>query len=88
MENKGTKFRRNNFDVANTVNVTDPVSVGDAIEKIFLDLYPNADAGILRQAINDIVRMYRGEHPDYVACDTGYHDLQHIMDVTRWPAPV
>jgi len=82
MENKATKFRRNNFDVANTVNVTDPVSVGDAIEKIYLDLYPNADAGILRQALNDIVRMYRGEHPDYAACDTGYHDLQHIMDVT------
>jgi hypothetical protein len=82
MENKATRFRRNNFDVANTVNVTDPVSVGDAIEKIYLDLYPNADAGILRQALNDIVRMYRGEHPDYAACDTGYHDLQHIMDVT------
>jgi hypothetical protein len=78
----GTPFRRNDFDVANTVNVTDPVSVGDAVESIFLDLYPNASTSILRQAMNDISRMYRGEHPDYAPCDTGYHDLQHIMDVT------
>jgi hypothetical protein len=76
------RFRRNNFDVANVVNVTDPASVSDAVESIFLDLYPNAGTSTLRQAINDIARMYRGEHPDYAACDTGYHDLQHIMDVT------
>jgi hypothetical protein len=75
-------FRRNNFDVTNTVDVTDPVSVGDAVEKIFLDLFPNGRVSILRHAINHISRLYRGEHPDYAACDTGYHDLQHIMDVT------
>jgi hypothetical protein len=26
--------------------------------------------------------LYRGEHPDYARCDTGYHDLQHVLDVT------
>lgn len=75
------KFRRNNFDVTNTVDVTDPASVGDAIEKIFLSLFPNAGTGILRNAIGHISRLYRGEHREYAACDTGYHDLQHIMDV-------
>jgi len=82
MQNKSTKFRRNDFDVANVVNVTDPKSVGDMLENIFLDLYPDADFSILRKAISDISGMYRGEHPGYAACDTGYHDLQHIMDVT------
>jgi len=82
MDHKSTKFRRNNFDVANDVNVTDPAAVGEAIENIFLDLYPDASTTILRNAFNDISRMYRGEHPDYAPCDTGYHDLQHIMDVT------
>ena len=82
MQNKDPKFRRNNFDVANTVNVTDPVSVGDALEAIFLDLFPDARAGTLRTAVNHISQLYRGEHPDYAPCDTGYHDLQHIMDVT------
>jgi hypothetical protein len=82
MDNNGAKFRRNNFDVSNTVNVTDPVSVGAAVENIFLDLFPNASVSTLRNAMNHIARLYRGEHPDYAACDTGYHDLQHIMDVT------
>ncbi len=76
------KFRRNNFDVANVVNVTDPASVGGAVENIFLDLFPSASVGTLRDAISHITRLYRGEHPGYAACDTGYHDLQHIMDVT------
>lgn len=76
------QFRRNSFDVTNTVNVTDSNSVGDAIEKIFLDLFPSASANTLRHSINYVSRLYRGEHPDYAACDTGYHDMQHILDVT------
>ena len=76
------QFRRNNFDVTNTVNVTDPISVGDAIVKIFLDLFPGANSDRLRHAINHVSLLYRGEHPDYAACDTGYHDLQHILDVS------
>jgi hypothetical protein len=82
MQNEGMKFRRNKFDVTNTVDVTDPVAVGQALEDIFLGLYPDADAGILQQAVRDIAGLYRGEHPDYAACDTGYHDLQHVLDVT------
>ena len=82
MQNDDAKFRRNNFDVANTVNVTDPVSVGDAVESIFLNLFPNAPVSTLRNAMNHISQLYRGEHPGYAACDTGYHDLQHILDVT------
>jgi len=76
------RFRRNNYDVTNTVNVTDTVSVGDAVEDIFLNLFPNASASTLRNAIDHIAQLYRGEHPGYAACDTGYHDLQHTMDVT------
>jgi hypothetical protein len=52
------------------------------VEEIFLDLFPSASAITLRHAIAYISRLYRGEHPDYAACDTGYHDMQHIMDVT------
>ena len=76
------QFRRNNYDVTNTVNVTDSISVGDAIENIFLNLFPSARAGTLQSAINHISRLFRGELPGYAACDTGYHDLQHTLDVT------
>jgi hypothetical protein len=82
MQNKDPKFRRNSFDVANTVNVTDPVSVADALEAIYLDLFPDARVGMLRTAVNHVSQLYRGEHPAFAPCDTGYHDLQHIMDVT------
>ncbi len=75
-------FRRNSFDVTNTVNVTDPGAVADAIEEIFLGLYPSGNTARLRNAIDYVSRLYRGEHPEYAACDTGYHDLQHILDVT------
>ena len=82
MTSEKTKFRRNNFDVANTVNVTDPVSVADALEAIYLDLFPDARVGMLRTAVDHVSQLYRGEHPEFAPCDTGYHDLQHIMDVT------
>jgi hypothetical protein len=82
MKNDGVKFRRNDFDVDNTVNVTDPASVSAAVESIFLDLYPRARADILNNAVQHIATLYRGEHPDYLACDTSYHDLQHTLDVT------
>jgi hypothetical protein len=82
MQSKDPKYRQSNFDVTNAVNVTDPVSVGNAVESIFLNLFPNASVHTLRNAMNHISRLYRGEQPGYAACDTGYHDLQHIMDVT------
>jgi hypothetical protein len=82
MQSKDAKLRRNNFDVTNAVDVTDPASVGKALETILLNLFPNARVSALHNAINHVARLYRGEHPNYAACDTGYHDLQHIMDVT------
>lgn len=82
MQNKNAKFRLNNFDVANTVNVTDPTAVADAVEHIFLDLFPDSKVATLKDAINHISQLYRGENPKFAPCDTGYHDLQHIMDVT------
>lgn len=30
----------------------------------------------------DVTRLYRGEHPSYRACDTAYHNIQHVFDVT------
>ena len=75
------EFRRNNFDVTNTVDVTDPGAVLAAIEYIYLNLYPAADTSILRKGMADIAALYRGENPEYAACDTPYHDLQHILDV-------
>jgi len=75
-------FRRSEFDVTNRINTTDPVCVKLEVARIHRTLYPRAHASGLLQAFDDIVRLYRGEYPGYTACDTEYHDLQHILEVT------
>ncbi|HEX4858831.1 MAG TPA: HD domain-containing protein, partial [Usitatibacteraceae bacterium] len=52
------------------------------VGRLFRLLYPGAPHAILDQAFGDVIRMFRGEHPGYHGCDTDYHNLQHVMDVT------
>ncbi len=75
-------FRRSEFDVTNRINTTDPVCVLLEVARIHRLLYPRAHASALIHAFDDIARLYRGEFPGYSACDTDYHDLQHILEVT------
>src|SRR6185295_17182872 len=75
-------FRRSEFDVTNRINTTDPVCVKLEVSRIFRSLYSRNQAPILDRAFDDLVRMYRGQYPGYASCDTEYHDLQHVMDVT------
>jgi hypothetical protein len=75
-------FRRSDFDVTNRINTTDPVCVKLEVIRIFRSLYSRNQAPILNQAFDDVVRLYRGQFPGYSRCDTEYHDLQHVMDVT------
>jgi len=75
-------FRRNEFDVTNRINMTDPVCVKLEIVRIYRTLYYRPEPKSLTQAFDDIVRMYRGDYPGYLKCDTDYHDIQHIMDVS------
>jgi hypothetical protein len=74
--------RRNEFDVTNRVNTTDTREVCAAVCRIYEHLYQRDSDPVLRQAFRDFERLYRGEHPDYHACDTNYHDIQHVLDVT------
>jgi hypothetical protein len=37
---------------------------------------------VIEKAFEDVACMYRGDAPDYHACDTDYHDLRHVLDVT------
>lgn len=73
--------RRNDYDVTNTVRTTDPRDVENEIGSIFRLLYPRQEDRVIRQAIGDASRLFRGEYPGYAACDTAYHDLQHTLEV-------
>ena len=75
-------FRRSDFDVTNRINTTDPVCVKLEVDRIFRSLYARPSAVTLNRAFDDMVRLYRGEFPGYAKCDTGYHDLQHVLEVT------
>jgi hypothetical protein len=74
--------RRNDYDVTNLVQTTDPQQIEGEIGRIFHVLYPRASDVPITQAIQDSTRLYRGEYPGYLACDTAYHDLQHTLDVS------
>jgi hypothetical protein len=75
-------YRRSEYDVQNRVNTTDPEAVAGEVCRIFQDLYQTADAANIGEAFADLTSLYRGQHPAYYACDTSYHDLQHVLDVT------
>ena len=75
-------FRRSDFDVTNRINTTDPVCVKLEVLRIFRGLHPRVAPRALESAFDDVSRLYRGEFPGYARCDTQYHDMQHILDVT------
>jgi hypothetical protein len=75
-------FRRSDFDVTNRINTTDPVCVKLEVMRIFRSLYTRNQAPILARAFDDMVRLYRGEFDGYAKCDTAYHDMQHVLEVT------
>lgn len=76
------RYRRNEYDVTNSVNMTDSQQVAVVVCRIYQDLYQKDTVDNLAQAFADLGLLYRGECPGYHECDTGYHDIQHVMDVT------
>ena len=75
-------LRRNDYDVTNKVQVSSPSEVCQAVYEIFRDLYPQASFRPLSRAFLDFQRLFNGEYPGYLGCDTVYHDIQHTLDMT------
>ncbi len=74
--------RRNDFDVTNTVQVSKPAAVRNAVQELFADTYPGASFDKLWLAFYDFERLFTGQYPGYLGCDTTYHDMQHTLDMT------
>jgi len=74
--------RRNDYDVTNNVKTTDPGPVRKEVCRIYEELYQKPASPALGKPFDDFARLYRGEDPQYYACDTTYHDMQHVLDVT------
>ena len=76
------QYRRSDFDVTNTVQVSSAESVRQAVRELFTSVWPDARLSVLDQAFSDFERLYHGRFPGYHGCDTIYHDLQHSLDGT------
>jgi hypothetical protein len=80
-------MRRSDHDVTNTIRTTDQQHVAGEVLRVYHSLYDGTPAGAMpaeaiERAFEDLGRLYAGEHPDYQPCDTEYHDIQHVLDVT------
>ncbi len=74
--------RRSDFDVTNTVQVSAPHAVLDAVEALYRPIWPDLEFTALSTAFEHFERLFAGEVPGYFGVDTVYHDRQHTLDIT------
>jgi hypothetical protein len=74
-------LRRNDHDVTDSIRTTDPAAVAAEVLRLHQSLFDRVPCG-LQQMFRDTAALYGGRHPDYFGCDTEYHDVQHVLDVT------
>ncbi len=71
-----------NRDVTGTIDVSNPTDVCTSVLAILRKRYRACDVATIEILFADFARLYRGEYPGFYACDTQYHDMQHVLDVT------
>ena len=75
-------MRRSDYDVTDSIRTTGPAEVGSEVRQIFERLYPTAASRPIAQAFADLTDLYCGADKLHHPCDTEYHDIQHVLDVT------
>jgi hypothetical protein len=75
-------MRRNDHDVTDRVRTTDLKQVSAEVTRIYKGLYNGSASTSIQRGFADIGRLYRGDYPGFKPCDTEYHDIQHVLDVT------
>jgi hypothetical protein len=81
-DNNVMQFRRSDYDVTNTVQVSSVVAVRRAVEDLYSRTWPGGPIDRLGAAFTDFERLFNGQFPGYLGCDTVYHDVQHTLDDT------
>ena len=76
------QYRRSDYDVTNTVQVSSVVAVRRAVEELYTRTWPGGPVDRLGMAFTDFERLFGGQFPGYLGCDTVYHDVQHSLDDT------
>ncbi len=76
------KNRHSEFDVTNSVQVSNSQAVCNAVCDIFHSCYHHASDKTIRRAFEDFDNLFEGHFKGYNRCDTFYHDKQHTLDMT------
>ncbi|HAM74902.1 MAG TPA: hypothetical protein DCQ09_04485 [Alcanivorax sp.] len=86
-------------DITGQVALGDVAAVMAEVGAILEAHWPGGDWSALDVLSGLFSQLYTGEHPEYHGCDAGYHDTEHVLDVTlamarlmagrekRWPGP-
>jgi hypothetical protein len=75
-------MQRNDYDITGSIQTTSAAAVGGEVIRLYRKSNPHASSAPLERAFIDVDLMYSGRYPDYGACETEYHDIQHVLDVT------
>jgi hypothetical protein len=75
-------LRRNDFDVANSVQVSSTAAVTAAVRELFTTAWPSESFDKVAVAFEDFDKLFTGRMPGYHGVDTLYHDRQHSLDMT------
>jgi hypothetical protein len=75
-------FRRNDYDVTNSVQVSSTAAVTAAVRELFTAGWPGESFDRVAVAFEEFERLFSGRMPGYHGVDTVYHDRQHSLDMT------
>ncbi len=62
-------------------NNDDPASVWSKSVDIIRRINPDYDFALIQSVFGDVIRLFRGEYPEYGPIKTLYHDLSHTLEV-------
>jgi len=66
--------------ISTLIHMENPQDVLNEAKKIASMMVPGFDVEPLNGAFLDVLRLFEGRYPGYLACDTQYHDLKHTTD--------
>lgn len=70
------------LDIDGIVDLGDAAAVLDEVHRILAQCWPEADWSGLEPLRDLFQRLYAGQHPEYRGCEVGYHNAEHVLDVT------
>ena len=69
-------------DLTKRINLADPKDVCAEVCDLLCEADPTVDKALVERAFNVFSQLYSGTLPGYHSCETLYHDMHHVLDVT------